>query len=454
MILNYSLYAKTFEGVGISDTQKEAERLALEDLSSAISSNVKSNFITVTKMLDNDYQKTKTKVIKVSSNLPIRGVKYTKLDGNLKTKITAYISTQDSLRAYEFEIDRLSQEIRRGLKNLEYLDSNSKYTILNKLIGDIENFNKNKIVAIVLGATNLPKLSITKSDLQKKLLKVLQKVDTVDFASKILTKNIDKNKTNIYILPAKVSTSKEITQFARVMKKYLQKYIKSVKKPIRANYFLKSDYEILTNYIIFTIYLIDKKGNILLTNSIKIDQKAYQGVQYRPKLKDFDTLMQTDFIKSDKLRVEIGFRGYSRVDGIDLYKGDNVDIVIRTNKPICYFLQGYVIKDNKNFSYLLPITDNFIDRVNSSDINQLITIASDIPITAPFGNERLQIFATTMKNNKCELKLPLYHEIGDFYVVGNNAISGIKQTRALNFSKRKIKIEKTEATISWTSFKK
>jgi hypothetical protein len=453
ILLSSLLFSVEFMGSGSSQSKKEAKRLALEDLSAQISADVKSKFKTVTNSLDGDYKKDRTKILEVSSNLPLRGIEYDEMSGNLLTNITAKISSEYSLNTYNMEINRLTKEIKSAISSLKSLSSDAKYTQLQNILKNIDNLNRNKIVASTLGAKNFPSLDITKSQIQAQLLKLQSSVDSLKLAARVLIKGIDK--TDIYISAVKPSTSKEVTQFAKTLKNYLSNYLDSTKKPANANYFIRGNYEILKNSILITISLYDRDDNILKTNTVEVKPKAYSNLAYKPTTKNFDTAMQTEGIRSNKLSVHIGFRGYNRDDGITLRNRDTVDIVIKSNKPICYFLQGYTIRGNKNFSYLLPLhEDGYINKLTGEDVNQMVTIAEGVEVSKPFGNERLQIFAATMKNGKCSLPVPNCYHSGDYCVVGKSALNGVKLSRGLiNKKLKNKKIEKTEASISWTSFR-
>jgi hypothetical protein len=188
-----------------------------------------------------------------------------------------------------------------------------------------------------------------------------------------------------------------------------------------------------------------------------LDKEAYKNMQYKPKTKTFDKAINSEFVKSGKLFVNIGFKGHNRDSGIDLNSGDTVDIVVKTNKPMCYFLIGHTLKDDNKFSYVLPIgSDNspFINSITGEDVNKNIIIIDKVPIEAPFGNETLQIFSSTFdKNGKCPLIVPNCIENNEGYCVVNAKPSEVvNKTRALNLKKRRFKVQKAEASISWTSF--
>ncbi len=368
------------------------------------------------------------------------------------------INSKTALFLYETEINRLEKNISQSMKDIKNSkNDDKKYTILNQVLQDIENFNKHKIVAIVLGAKNLPDLSTSKSEVTNKLQTYISSVPSIKIASEILTSNI--NQKGIYISAIKPNGSNEITQFSKLLKSQMSTKLNVVKQPTDAQYFLRGNYEILKNSIFVTINLSDINNNIIQTNTTSLTQKAYKNTKYKPSTKTFDKAMNSESIKSGKLNVQIGFRGYSRADGIDLNYGDTVDIVVKTNKSMCYFLLGHTLKYNDKFSYVLPIgSDNspFINNITGDDVNKNISIADDVPVDAPYGSENLQIFSSTLKKDgSCPLVVPMSEENDDgYFVVGGKPSSVVAKTRGLNMKKKKFKIEKSEASISFTSFEK
>lgn len=457
LIITISLSAKTITGSGYGTLEKDAKNEALEDLSNNISVDVKSNFKIIKKLFNNRYNKSQEKLLNISSDLPILGVKYNQIIGDRLVKSIATISSNSSLKMYISELFRLNQNIFKSMQEYKKTKNvNIKYNILNNTLKDIESFNKDKIVAILLGGKHIPVLSTTKSQIVAKLQKYSQNIETIEIASKILTNNITKK--NIYLSSIKTNGSDEVTQFAKIIKNEMGKYLDITRYSKDANYYLKGSYEILSNSIFITVYLYDKNNKIIKTNTATLKPSAYKNTKYKPSIKTFDNAINSEFVKSGNLSVNIGFKGYNRDNGIDLNENDKIDIVVKTNKPICYFLLGHTLHKNSKFSYILPIGGGdtpFINYITGEDVNRYITIENNIPILEPFGSENLQIFASTMKNNRCPLKIPNSYENSDgYFVVGTKPSKVIERTRALNISKRESKIEKSEASISWTSFKK
>lgn len=454
VFFNINLFAKTILGISYAKNYQDAKKEALGDLANNISVEVKTDSSLVTNLKEDSLSKEYKKSISLSSNLPILGISFEK-DGD---RYIASISTKNSLRLYVNKLITLKESIDKGfLKLKDTKDDDMKFNILNRLLNEIESFNKHKLVAISLKGENLPGLRQNKSEILGQLHSIKNKVSSIKLASKLLTRGI--NKKNIYVSGFRVSGSSEITQFSKVLKNEIIPRVDYVNIPAEAEYYLKGSYEILKDSIFVTLSLYDLNNRSILTNTVLLDSIAYSHVKYKPSSITFDKALKTEFIKSGELNVKIGFKGYDREDGIDLYKDDRVDIVVKTNKPICYFLMGHVLHRDSKFSYLLPVGSGespFINKITGEDVNRLLTVVEDIPISEPFGSESLQIFASTLGDKgRCSLKVPPCRDNEDGYcVVSSKPLEAVIKTRGLNMSKKSKKTQKYESSISWTSFEK
>lgn len=457
-LLGLEVVATTITGVGYGLIESEAKKEALADLSTKISVEVKSDFTSVTKSMGDSYSKSSEKLVELSSKLPLIGVVFTQIDGDKLVQSKAELSSESVLNLYLNEIHTLHKNINHSQQKLkETKNDDIRYTLLNQLLSDMESFEKYKIVATILGGQNLPTIELTKSEINIQLQKLLEQVSSINIAAKLLSSNI--SQSNIYISSLNTSNSNEVTPFAKILKNEISKYINTVKFSKDADYFLKGEYEILQNSIFVTYNLLDINNKILKTNTVLLHPTAYSHMQYKPTTKTFDSAINSEFVKSGKLDVQIGFKGYNRANGIDLNAGDTVDIVVKTNKPMCYFLVGHTLKSDSKFSYLLPIGSDynpFINRITGEDVNRYITIADGVPVEAPFGSENLQIFSSTFdEKGQCSLVVPNCVENEDGYCIVDGAPEQVvTKTRALNLKKKKVEVEKAEDSVSWTSFEK
>ena len=452
-----NLFALTIAGIGYGNYEKESKQEALGDLSNKISVDVKSEYKTIVKDLGKEFEKLNEKTTKLSSNLPLKGVDLDVESEDGMVKTVATITSEKVLHLYESELKRLSDNISKTLVLYPSMrDDDAKYETLNRILRDIESFHKHKTVAILLGSKKIIKLKITKSEVESKLQDFLHAAPTIKIASSILTKNMKEQ--SIYVGSIKPSGSSEVTQLAKIIKNETSQYLSIVTKPSKAEYILKGEYQVLKKGIYIHLQLSDLHNNVVKSSTVTLDPNAYKNIQFKPSTISFDESLNSGSLRSAKLYVNIGFKGFYQEDGIDLNNGETVDIVLKSNKEMCYFLVGHVLKKDEKFSYLLPIgTSNipFVNRLTGEDVNKNIVIAEDVPVSAPFGSENLQVFSSTFdQNGYCPLVVPSCEENEDgLCVIDGKPGSVIRKTRALNLKKKKFKIEKAEDSISFTTFK-
>jgi hypothetical protein len=453
IFLIIELHAILIQGEGINKNPIVAKKEALSDISSQISSKVTSEYKSYQAKLGNQYKESKEKIINISTNLPIKGARFKKTEENDCIKIIATLD-KNSLKVYEESLKILK-------KNIDNLKNKTDYDSLELLLEKVQKFSKHKIVAIALGGKNLPTIDILESDIKLKLKKFSRVASNIDVATEILAKKFPEKK--IYLVPPKVIGSSEITQFAHIFAKNLCKYINCVSKPVKADYILRGQYEILKDSIFVSYNLYDENDSLIRTNTIQV--KKNPEIHYNPETKSFDSSLISDQIINNNLRVKIGFQGFYQENGISLQKGDIIKIAIKSNKNICYFLLGNVFLKDGKYSYILILDDKnkLFTYLTGEEVNRPIIIIDDAVVTKPFGHETLTIFASTFQD-KCPLKLPKCHidKNKGICIIEGNPIDVVRGLRALNRLKftqknKTANVEKNhtaDSSISWTSFKK
>ena len=320
IFLIIELHAILIQGEGINKNPIVAKKEALSDISSQISSKVTSEYKSYQAKLGNQYKESKEKIINISTNLPIKGARFKKTEENDCIKIIATLD-KNSLKVYEESLKILK-------KNIDNLKNKTDYDSLELLLEKVQKFSKHKIVAIALGGKNLPTIDILESDIKLKLKKFSRVASNIDVATEILAKKFPEKK--IYLVPPKVIGSSEITQFAHIFAKNLCKYINCVSKPVKADYILRGQYEILKDSIFVSYNLYDENDSLIRTNTIQV--KKNPEIHYNPETKSFDSSLISDQIINNNLRVKIGFQGFYQENGISLKNGDVIKVAIKSNK--------------------------------------------------------------------------------------------------------------------------
>lgn len=442
-----SAYATTISGVGFGANESEAKDQALADLASNISAQVKKQVLSTL----SDKGRSGQVSISVYSNLPIRSPQlfFDKKDGQYKAM--AAISTEGAFSAYMAELQRLQ-------KNIDAIAQVTDYDLLQKLLKDVIAFQQNKIVANILNEQHqrLPKISVSENAVMKKIRDAESNIVSLNQAGEALTKNIDQER--VYLIPPVPNQSDDITQLSRQLKMQMAKHLKLVDRPENASYILRGGYDVGHKNVFVTMQLYDKFNRVLITNTATLQPKAYQGLKYKPDNSSFDYEVSHVPKYAGSLSVKIGFRGFNTQDAIDLQNGKSVDLVVKANRSICYYLVGHILHEDAKLSYLIPLVDGdtpYVNRITGSDVNKSIIALQGLEVSAPFGRESLQIFASTLgKNGQCPLVPPSCEDNADGYCVisGKPAIV-LSNTRGLMTKKQtgNYKTEKAEAALSFTT---
>lgn len=454
-LLSFALFlsAKTITGLGYSDNEIEARNNALADLSNQISTEVLSEFNALTTSFNGELKSVKEKIVKTKSELPILGAKFTyKRDKNL---VEAVLDSKSSLYLYEENLKNLSNEINKSLNLIsDTKDKTKLYELYSNIKLNLELFNKYKIVALLLESKKIPALSISSNDVVLKLSELSKLIDSIDLAAKLIAKPFSSE--TVFIYPPKNGISAEITPFAKVFKQELSKYINDVHTPIEAKYFLSGSYEVLDNKLFLLYTLMDKENKIIKQNSVSLSNKAYKGLRVKPVAISFDEEIHSDFLKTSDLKIDISFKSQGSKDVL-LYEEDMVDLIVRSNKPIYFYLIGHILHEDVKSSYLVELQpdafgkDKFIYRLGGSDVNLPVSLG-EFEISEPFGFESIQMFAST-KPIKDEIPNCNVDEHG-LCVIGDNPKMVVTKTRALVRPKKSKEVLKAEALLEYTTVKK
>lgn len=453
------LEAVTFRGVGYDQDEKQAKKEALVDLSQNLSVQVESSFKQKIKGVNNTFTKDIEETIQLRSHLPLKGIHF-KYYNNY---VEVVISTEDSLPIYLEELQRLREEINREVPKIDKIDDEAlKFELLTELLRKIQEYKTHKLVAFLLGSKEIVNLSVDEIKIKKELQSLQKKVSSLDTLAQILAQQFSQKK--IYIVPLKTQSSAEVTQFAKILKAKLKQRLDSVEKIQDAHYILRGQYEILKNKDMFLSFILLDKYNTRYKNiTITLSHKGYKNYVYLPKTKSIDDEVNSGNVTDGSLRIKILFKNFPSSDGIDLYESDIIDIYGKSNKDICYFLQGITVtQDGKSYAYLIE-RDNgtIISYITGNDINKAIPLLSDVEIAEPFGVEKVMMFAQTLKNGKCVLHPPSCKTDPqtELCIIAKNPIESITKSRAL-FSKHHKKNktarmqESAEAVLNFTTFKK
>jgi hypothetical protein len=453
IVISQSIYAHDLSGVGYGKSEKEAKKEALADLSSLIKVQVRSKFFSKTIGNNNKQSKEIKNLILTESDLPILGVQYNLMPASSEIMAEAHLYPKNVRKLYQEALNTTYRNIEDSYKILKKTKSDyKKYEILNNLLTYIDRYNNYKAVAILIGVKNIKSIPITESKVKNKLISLEQSVNSIDIGSKILAKGI--NYDNVYVFPATTLNSQEITPFASVLKDKLLQNIKTVDVPRSADYIYRGSYNINKNSIDVTYKLVDINGKVITTKVVTFNKKAYKNYRVKPQTVDFDRLLHQGVVLSDKLRVNVTTNKGSR--DLIFKNKQNIEVLIKLNRPAYFYIIGHVNKKKENYSYLLELNEGqgnrkFIQRVSADDANKWISLG-EFQVVPPFGVESIQVIASN-KDLVSSVPSSKYDENLGLYIITGSPKKVVVQTRAL----RKKKSKKTyfaEDVLTFTTMKK
>lgn len=432
-----SLFAKEIRVKGSGQNIKEAKSNALVNLSSYIQVEVYNNIQTTSEIIARnnnvDSEETMLKITRLKNELPIIGAKFENEKKTWKESIVEAVFNPDEvLPIYEKKVSDLINNLERDNKILKRtIGTENKITILNKMLMNYEQYLKYRTVAIFLGSNENDSPEITDSDIRVLLNDVMEEVDSIDYAAKLLAEDIDKS--NLFISPPTTRNSHEITQFAAVFRDKLVHNLTKKRFVISdsqydAEYYLYGNYDILDNHISVTYRMLDNSFNTIKSKTVKLSPDAYSTYKIQPSALSFDKLLYSGYIISNDFKCELSTN--KGKTNLVFKRGDLVKITIKMNHPGYLYIVGHVKKDDEDFSYLLELypqlsgNDKFIRYIGPDETNKYVVLG-EFEVSPPLGIDALQLIAS---NNKMD-SLPGVKYDSGYYVVSSDSTSGVSKTR-------------------------
>jgi len=445
---------KIIVGNGYGDTVDQARRDALNNLAGSIQVDVVKQVNSCT-----DKQGDCGSVIKINtrSELPILGVQYQRLANEQGSiRFQAWLDSQHSLPIYVRDLNQLDAQIKKQSQALLNIsNANQRYRVISDLLKSLQQYDKKRLVANILGSyTQQPRPRLDISALSDELKQLERKASSLDFAARVLVKNISEQ--GIYLHPPKPKNVQEVTPFASAVKKHISPLLNTVSLPEKAEYNMEGEYEILDNGDIFLSYrLVDLNYQLITSNSIIVEKSAHQGFRSKPSSVSFETLLHNNIALSNQFRAEL--KTLHGSETLYYQQGDSLRLLVRLNQAGYYYIVGHVLREGEQFSYLLDLNegygdDKFVRYIPQDQANKYIEIA-EFQISPPYGAEHLQLVAS----NKKFSRLPRYDYIPNsegYYVIkgsDGNASAGVEKTRGLRIKQNKYDVLTSEATLTYTT---
>lgn len=425
LCLPITTLATTLNAEARAGSKEQAQRQALSDLANSIFVNVKSES-------SSDVEgsgKRKDEIhIKSSSDIPLMGANISCSSMGSEVNCKVSLESTKSLALYSRKLNELSLEIRTLGARIAKLSGEELFSLLTQILTEIEQYEKHRAVAQMLGGTQFAVLAYSRLDIETQLHALEKSVPTIDLAVQVLTKGLKVEA--VYIYPPVPHGSSEVTVFGSVVRSHLAAKLSSVESPKKAQTFFKGEYEILDNGIHLSYRLTDIDGNTLGTRVTMLAPAAYKGLRVKPTTVAFEKLLHEGVAVSSDFKVSLTTNRGS--ENIMFNEGEEAELFVKLNRHGYFYIVGHVAKKGESYSYLLEQSNDeterrFIRYVNADEVNKWISIGK-FEVTPPYGVESMQIIATS---DDPISRLPAHNQAKDMYVVSKNSQQGITKTRAL-----------------------
>lgn len=445
------LSAVSLSGYGYGN-ETSAKQNALDDLSNAISVQVQSDYNSFVSQTGGEYQQHVAKLISIKSNLPILGANFS-YDSHEQAMV-ATITSERALGLYRTKLADIKKELTTLMHTIDTTtNSDKKYALYELALSLVQTYEKHEVVALLLGESKDPTMTITQSDLQAKMIDLSKNITSMELGATLLAKAFTQK--GIYVYPATTNGSHEITPFAAVLKDQLSAKLATAMNPKEATYWLLGSYNRADNGVFVTYTLTDKSNVPLQSSSIFFPNSALAGLATQPQNLTFD--QEIDLGKerlSSDLKVELSFKDFGSHDL--LFKANQeLTLIAKANKQAYIYIVGHTLHDNEKFSYLVELQEGngkerFVYSLGAMDANRPVVLPLNFSVSAPFGYESLQLFASTQ--NPIDT-LPRCVDRDGYCVLGNGANPAIV-TQGVRAIKPKIpQTQRAEATLSFTTTK-
>lgn len=425
--------AVTLHGEAKAADKDQARSQALSDLANSIFVSVQSES---SSYMEGSGKRRDEMRIKSSSDIPLIGADIQCDPAGAEVACKVSLDSGKSLALYSKKLHELSLEIDTLNPHIAKASGETLYTLLTQSLTAIEQYEKYRAVALMLGGTQFTPLPRSRADTETQIRELEKAAPTIELAAQVLTKGLKAEA--VYIYPAMARGSNSITPFASVLRDQLAAKLTSVKSPDKAQTFLKGEYEILDNGIQLSYRLLDSEGNTKDMRLAMLAPAAYKGLQVTPVTMTLEKLINEGYAESADFRAQLSTQKGS--EALLFNEHEEIELLVKLNRPGYFYVVGHVLKKAENYSYLVELGEadserRFVRYVSPDDVNKLLSVGKFV-VTAPFGVDSLQLIAS--KNDPIKSNsLPssrLDSKTG-LYVIATSAKEGIAKTRGIALKK-------------------
>jgi hypothetical protein len=400
------------ENTGNPDEINMAKDRAMADLANQIAANVKSEFINEVTETSNTIAEYAASKVKVISDMRLEGVRYEVDKKSDAIHARAILNKMEAADLYYEKTRQLSQSLQGKMSRINQLmQSNDNESALRELFEASRLFNEveqNVLLYMILGGREQDKLqpAMSRGELDDKILKLTEK-DFKSFDDAInglcfqISKQV-KNGSKITVYPFEfqdTSFGSEISDYIRQQINYnLTKFIQFQEGKIEGGSAKKDGVSLAGNYwlrseemeILATMY--DENGKTFGSARVKFPKifADQTGIAYKPQ--NFEDAMSEDkyFAKNEVVYGDLNVEFWTNKGNKNLiFKAEeNMKIFVRVNTP-SYIRFIYHLANGMR----TPLIDNYF--IDQSKVNKAVELPEEFVCAAPFGVEKIQIFAST-----------------------------------------------------------
>lgn len=449
--------ACALEGEGYGYDMDEARRRAAADLAAQIQVRIQSVVESCTQINIGKADDCGSRVLKRSAtDLPLLGLRYLDLPGGSEPAgAKALLERPSAEPLYRAKLVSLSMEYADGQRALAAAsEQRTKHAVLERQLATLRAMADHRLVASALGMP-VDELPSTETALSSQLSELETSVDSIAFAARVLAKGVQGRLQEAE--PLTVSVSREATPLGRALADALRVEMSSRQGPRLK---LAGEYRVLENGDVDVVIELRNQltRDLVAVRSVRLSRAGYAGYRAEALAPDFERLLQQGEAVSGDLRVELVTSAGAHT--LHFKSGSSLKLAARVNQAAYFYVVGHVVRDDGQFSYLLPLQDigtldnaeaRFIKRVPADQANHYIEIGEFI-VEPPFGTEHLQIIACT-QSPKDSLPAAHYDSQTGYYIIPGSqgdVRQALTKTRGLK-PKPAAKVAVAEGTLTFTT---
>jgi len=385
---------KLFEFVGIHHSQQQTENIwyAKQDLMNKIYNQILSQCHATAQNLNHPDCLFAYQAYVKQWPLPLQYTMLSTTQAQLpEDRIRFSVQAKQNYRA---ELNALQAQLQQGLAN--------HFTTQQQLIA-LANYSLYHLIAPLMGLSTTAQIHSKLSQALQHLREQTTPINNINELEHFLQNKLTQR--NIHILPFINKNSFEITPFALSIQQYLTRHFQAPSQ-FSAEQTLRGEYQFTTSGdIALDLWLFDNDNRVVDIHSVLLTKNIL------PNKRKMPLLHNTSLLPAETLRGCFGFPSMISIAGQSsnalLTVGQSIRLKVKLNKPGFYFIAVHTIREDGEYSYLLPLREGkipFVQLTTSEQINRLITLGS-FKVTPPLGVEILQLIAS---NVKLESYLPAY----------------------------------------------